>query len=150
MFEYCKEDNYLYRFDRETEEAFYWSDAENCWMPCPEKYFDLSIGFYYEPDDPHWIQTYQSVSQEWAEEYVKGRNITNTEKIRPFDLDWEAIYKFLDEDEDEDERKRYLGQCKCLKSGAKYTPPQPKKPSKAQQKKAFREFLKHATKVPRK
>ena len=59
--------------------------------------------------------------------------------------DWEAIYRYCEDPEDLNDPK-----LQCELSGAKYIPPQPKKPSKAQQKKAFREFLKQATHIPNK
>lgn len=275
MTKYCMEDGTLYRYEENVREAHYWDEATKTWEPCPVQYDDLNRGFYYEADDPHWIQTYREVSEESAALWVSGvtlqalalpiaqkahagqvdlarvplinhllfvasqmgtdeakavallHDVFNKTDLTEKDLkdagmpnavieavktltqakgesyqayidrikrnplatavkiadlhhncdlsrlsvvtdadrkrhakytsamrylakkprmqwDWETIYRYCEDPEDLNDPK-----LQCELSGAKYIPPQPKKPSKAQQKKAFREFLKHATHIPK-
>lgn len=74
MYEYRKQNNELYRFDQEAHEADFWNEERKTWEPCPEKYDDLYLGFYYEADDSHWIQTYRVISQDIAEKMMVGES----------------------------------------------------------------------------
>ena len=117
MYEYRMEGEDLYRFDRDGRTADAWNQDAKAWQPCPERYDDIVLGFYYEKDDPHWIQTFKCITEEQAKKLMVGE--------WPFD--------------------RVEAQPKGKPNITKR-----KQPTKAQQKEAFREFLKTATQVPKK
>ena len=112
MYEYRLEGKDLYRFDRESRTADAWDRTTEEWQPCPDRYDDIALGFYYEKDDPHWIQTFKCITEEQAKKLMEGEWLEVQPKVKP-------------------------------------SVTQRKQPTKAQQKKAFREFLKSATQMPK-
>ena len=78
MFQYSLHGDELYRFDQQQQVAEYWNEWVKTWESCPEKYNDLTLGFYYEEDDPHWIQTFRVISEARAEEIIKGKPSGNS------------------------------------------------------------------------
>ena len=117
MYEYRMEGEDIYRFNREDRTADAWNQNAKAWQPCPERYDDLVLGFYYEKDDPHWIQTFKCITEDQAKKLM----------AREWSFD------------------RVEAQPKAKPNVTKR-----KQPTKAQQKKAFREFLMTATQVPKK
>ena len=73
MYEYRMEHEDLYRFDRENRTADAWNQTAKAWQPCPQRYDDIVLGFYYEKDDPHWIQTFKFTTEEQAKKLIEGK-----------------------------------------------------------------------------